>query len=198
MDELVEFLALAFICLAEFADLTVVLIDDFQWVDSFSWKIFRVLVKRGKKLLLLCAMRSHDKQAMRRLSTAATKQVELQNHMVEISLLPLDVPDIKVLMSRVLGYNKKLVPDSLCVDVFQRSGGLPVYVVQMLEDMKRRKTVEIGEKGVLEWTALGLKEKVRDVLAAIEFYFLAIFSKSLLRHILHDDSALPRIILVEL
>jgi hypothetical protein len=160
MDELVEFLALAFICLAEFADLTVVLIDDFQWVDSFSWKIFRVLVKRGKKLLLLCAMRSHDKQAMRRLSTAATKQADLQNHMVEISLLPLDVPDIKILMSRVLGYNKKLVPDSLCVDVFQRSGGLPVYVVQMLEDMKRRKTVEIGESGVLEWTALGLKEKV--------------------------------------
>lgn len=163
MDELVEFLALAFICLAEFADLTVVLIDDFQWVDSFSWKIFRVLVKRGKKLLLLSAMRSHDKQAMRRLSTAATRQVELQNHMIEISLLPLDIPDIKILMSRVLGYNKKLVPESLCVDVFQRSGGLPVYVVQMLEDMKRRKTVEIGEKGVLEWTAVGLKEKVSTV-----------------------------------
>jgi hypothetical protein len=161
MDELVEFLALAFICLADFADLTVVLIDDFQWVDSFSWKIFRVLGNRGKKLLMLCAMRSHDKQAMRRLSTAATRQSELNNLTVEISLLPLDVPDIKVLMSRVLGYTKKKIPESLCVDVFQRSGGLPVYVVQMLEDMKRRNTVEIGENGVLEWTELGLKEKVR-------------------------------------
>ena len=161
MDELVEFLALAFICLADFADLTVVLIDDFQWVDSFSWKIFRTLGNRGKKMLMLCAMRSHDKQAMRRLSTAATRQNELQNHMVEISLLPLDVPDIKVLMSRVLGYNKKMVPEPLCVDVFQRSGGLPVYVVQMIEDMKRRNLVEVGENGVLEWTALGQKEKVR-------------------------------------
>lgn len=160
MDELVEFLALAFICLADFADLTVVLIDDFQWVDSFSWKIFRTLGKRGKKLLMLCAMRSHDKQAMRRLSTAATRENELQNHMVEISLIPLDVRDIKVLMSRVLGYDKKLVPDTLCVDVFQRSGGLPVYVVQMIEDMKRRKTVEIGDNGVLKWSELGLKEKV--------------------------------------
>lgn len=160
MDELVEFLALAFICLADFADLTVVLIDDFQWVDSFSWKIFRTLGNRGKKMLMLCAMRSHDKQAMRRLSTAATRQTDLQNHMVEISLLPLDVPDIKVLMSRVLGYNKKIVPEPLCVDVFQRSGGLPVYVVQMIEDMKRRNLVEIGESGVLEWTALGQKEKV--------------------------------------
>ena len=160
MDELVEFLALAFICLADFADLTVVLIDDFQWVDSFSWKIFRTLGNRGKKLLMLCAMRSHDKQAMRRLSTAATRQTEMQNHMVEISLLPLDVPDIKQLMSRVLGYNKKMVPEPLCVDVFQRSGGLPVYVVQVIEDMKRRNLVELGESGVLEWTALGQKEKV--------------------------------------
>lgn len=170
MDELVEFLALAFICLADFADLTVVLIDDFQWVDSFSWKIFRVLGKRGKKLLMLCAMRSHDKQAMRRLSTAATRQNELQNHMVEISLLPLDVPDIKVLMSRVLGHPKKMVPEGLCVDVFQRSGGLPVYVVQVLEDMKRRKTVEIGESGVLEWTALGQKEKVSSFKRLYQFF----------------------------
>ena len=172
MDELVEFLALAFICLADFADLTVVLIDDFQWVDSFSWKIFRTLGKRGKKLLMLCAMRSHDKQAMRRLSTAATRQSDLQNHMVEISLLPLDVPDIKVLMSRVLGHNKKLVPEGLCVDVFQRSGGLPVYVVQMIEDMKRRNTVEIGENGLLEWTALGLKEKVGT--DGISMYFVTL------------------------
>lgn len=177
MDELVEFLALAFICLADFADLTVVLIDDFQWVDSFSWKIFRVLGKRGKKLLMLCAMRSHDKQAMRRLSTAATRQNELQNHMVEISLLPLDVPDIKALMSRVLGYPKKMVPEGLCVDVFQRSGGLPVYVVQMLEDMKRRKTVEVGESGALEWTALGLKEKVSHLVCVrrIDFHSLQRF-----------------------
>jgi hypothetical protein len=160
MDELVEFLALAFICCADFADLTVLFVDDFQWVDSFSWKIFRVLCKRGKKLLILCAMRSHDKQALRRLSTAATRQSELQNQMIEISLVPLDFANIRSLIGLVLEYDKKSIPESICTDIFQRTGGLPVYVVQMLETIKRKGTVEVGEDGMLRWNARGIKEKV--------------------------------------
>ena len=162
MDELVEFLALAFICLADFADMVVLFVDDFQWVDSFSWKIFRVLCKRSKKMLMLCAMRSHDKQALRRLTNAANRQGEIQNQMIEISVVPLDFSEIQLLMAVVLGFHEKAIPESLCTDVFQRTGGLPVYVVQMLENMKRKKTVELGEDGMLKWTAAGLKDKVRN------------------------------------
>lgn len=162
MDELVEFLALGFICLADFADMIVLFIDDFQWVDSFSWKIFRVLCKRSKKMLMICAMRSHDKQALRRLSTAANGQREIQNQMIEITVFPLDPSEIQLLMSVVLGYPEKAIPESLCTDVFQRTGGLPVYVVQMLENMKRKKTIEMGKDGILKWNAAGLKEKVSN------------------------------------
>ena len=162
MDELVEFLALGFICLADFADMIVLFIDDFQWVDSFSWKIFRVLCKRSKKMLMLCAMRSHDKQALRRLSTAANGHGEIQNQMIEISVLPLDFSEIQLLMAVVLGFSEKAIPESMCTEVFQRTGGLPVYVVQMLENMKRKKTVELGEDGMLKWTAAGLKDKVSN------------------------------------
>ena len=109
---------------------------------------------------MLCAMRSHDKQALRRLSTAATRQSELQNHMIEISLVPLDFANIRSLMALVLEYEKKSIPESLCTDIFQRTGGLPVYVVQMLENIKRKGTVEVGEDGMLRWNAAGLKEKV--------------------------------------
>jgi hypothetical protein len=37
VTELVEFVALAFMTITKFADLSVVFIDDFQWVDSFTW-----------------------------------------------------------------------------------------------------------------------------------------------------------------
>jgi hypothetical protein len=161
MDELVEFLALAFICIADYADLSVIFVDDFQWVDSFSWKIFRVLCKRGKKQLLICAMRSHDKQALRRLSTAANQETTLRS--IEISLGPLDFSEIRSLMSNVLDHSEKAIPDVLCTDVFQRTGGLPVYVVQLLENIKRDKTVEL-EGGVLKWNEAGLREKVRTYL----------------------------------
>lgn len=108
---------------------------------------------------MICAMRSHDKQALRRLSTAANGQGEIQNQMIEISVFPLDPSEIQLLMSVVLGFPEKAIPESLCTDVFQRTGGLPVYVVQMLENMKRKRTVEMGEDGMLKWTAAGLKEK---------------------------------------
>jgi hypothetical protein len=68
--ELVEFVAEAYMRITNFADLILVFIDDFQWVDSFTWKVIRALGQSGKKILLICAMRSHDKQAMRRMSTA--------------------------------------------------------------------------------------------------------------------------------
>jgi predicted ATPase len=160
MDELVEFLALAFIQITDHADLTTVFLDDFHWVDAFSWRIFRVLCKKAKKLILLSATRSHDKQALRRMSTAVAQESQLQSQMIEISLGPLDFAEIRELMAAVLDHKKSAIPDALCTDVFQRTGGLPVYVVQVLENIKRKKTLELVD-GVLKWTAEGLLEKVR-------------------------------------
>ena len=161
MAELVEFLALAFICIVENSDLTVILLDDFQWVDSFSWKIFRTLCNKGKKLLVMCATRSHDKQALRRLSAAANGQDQMVSQMIEISLGPLDFNEIRELIARVLGHDEWAVGDTVCSDIFQRTGGLPVYVVQVLENIKRKKTLEIDDNGMIQWTAEGLKEQVR-------------------------------------
>jgi hypothetical protein len=165
MDELVEFLALAFICISEFADLNVVVLDDFQWVDAFSWKIFKALCNRSTKMLLVCATRSHDKQALRRLSTAfVTPESRLQSQTIEISLGPLDFTDIRALIVSVLEVNKSSVTDELCSDIFQRTGGLPVFVVQVLENIKRKKTLEVVG-GILKWNAEGLRDKVSIVSA---------------------------------
>lgn len=159
MDELVEFLALAFIKITEHADLVTVFLDDFHWVDAFSWRIFRVLCKKAPRLILLSATRSHDKQALRRMSTAATQERQLNSQMIEISLGPLDFSEIRELMATVLDHKKSSIPDALCTDIFQRTGGLPVYVVQVLENIKRKSTVEMVD-GTLKWTAEGLLEKV--------------------------------------
>ena len=143
MDELVEFLARAFIRIAEFADLSIVVLDDFQWVDAFSWKIFRELCSKNASMLLICSTRSHDKQALRRLSTAFTAEYQLQSHITEVSLGPLDFSDIRELVVSVLGVHGSSVDEDLCTDIFQRTGGLPVFVVQTLENIKRKKTLEL-------------------------------------------------------
>ena len=144
--ELVEFVAQAFMRITDFADLILVFIDDFQWVDSFTWKVIRALGQSGKKMLLICAMRSHDKQAMRRISTAV-------NFRLEITLGPLDLPEIKELTSSVLGCSEDAIDEELCTDLYQRTGGLPVYVVELLEAVKRNKTASENEQGKLRLAA---------------------------------------------
>jgi hypothetical protein len=121
INELVEFLSAAFIFITNYSDLSIIFVDDFQWVDSFTWKIFRELCERGKKMLLICAMRSHDKQALRRLSTAIT-QSHMQSQMIEISLGPLDLLEIREMIAKVLGYSEDAVDESLCSDIYQKTG----------------------------------------------------------------------------
>jgi hypothetical protein len=158
MDDLVEFLALTMIEMAKFAQYTTIFLDDFQWVDGFSWRVFREICNRKGKILLLCATRSHDKQALRRISSVATLDTQQQS-LVEMSLGPFDFADIRELMANVLLHEKSSISDSLCSDIFQRTGGLPVFVIQLLENIKRMHTLELTN-GTLQWTAEGLKQKV--------------------------------------
>lgn len=111
-------------------------------------------------MLLICAMRSHDKQALRRLSTAIT-QSHMQSQMIEISLGPLDLLEIREMIAKVLGYGEDAVDESLCSDIYQKTGGLPVYVAELLENIKRNKTVAIDDSGILRWTAQAEQEQVR-------------------------------------
>lgn len=159
MDELVEFLALVFIQMVDFAHLITIFLDDFQWLDAFSWRIFRVICSRAGKTLLICASRSHDKQALRRIMNATTPDSRLQSQMIEISLGPLDFVDIRDLMSDFMVQKRSAISDEICSDIFQRTGGLPVYVVQLLENIKRMRTLELVD-GQLQWNAEGLKQKV--------------------------------------
>jgi predicted ATPase len=80
--------------------------------------------------------------------------------MIELSLGPLDFAEIRELTANIFVQGQQsAIPDSLVADIFQRSGGLPVYAVQVLENIKRMGTLHLVE-GTLEWTADGQKQKV--------------------------------------
>jgi hypothetical protein len=190
MDELVEFLSLAFISMVSFTQFTTIFLDDFQWVDGFSWRVFREICSRYGKILLICATRSHDKQALRRISSAVSPDTQQQSQMIEVSLGPFDFMDIRELMANVLQYDQSTISDNLCSDIFQRTGGLPVFVIQLLENIKRTRTLELIE-GTLQWTAEGLKQKVNDapynyILASIisHFFSFCVNRKTLETHLM--------------
>lgn len=158
MEELVEFLSSVFVKIAEFAKLTGLFIDDFQWVDSFSWRIMRSACKKAGNVLLICATRSHDKQALRRISNAATPDGKMQSQMIEVSLGPFDFNDIRDLLAVQYLQKRSSIPQEMCNDIYQRTGGLPVFVVQLLENLKRMKALQIVD-GSLQWKS-GQQEKL--------------------------------------
>jgi len=142
VSELVEFMAQAFMRITDFADLILVFVDDFQWVDSFTWKVIRALGQSGRRMILICATRSHDKQALRRMSTAV-------NFRLEITIGPLDLPEIRQLIASTVGCSEDAVDEQLCTQIYSRTGGLPVFVVELLETLKRRKSLKKNDEGTL-------------------------------------------------
>jgi hypothetical protein len=63
----------------------------------------------------------------------------------------------------VLEYSRSTIDDFLCTEILLKTGGLPVYVTELLEDLKRNKSVALNEDGILRLTAEGQIQKVRSV-----------------------------------
>jgi hypothetical protein len=158
LDEISQFLALVLIFVANCADadLLVLVIGDFQFVDKLSWDVLQIVCQRSK-VFLICSARSHDKQVLRRISAAVAHNI------IEISLAPMTFADIREVAAAVLRVRGDSICDSFCSDIFQQTAGLPVYVVQAVEAVNRKKMAALDKNGVLQWTAEGLKEKVCDL-----------------------------------
>ena len=178
IDEVVDFLTTTYIRLTGFSDLIIIFLDDFQWIDSLTWKVIRVLCQRGQNILLMGAMRSHETQSLRRMSSVGAWHGEMQSRILEFPLGPLNLSEVKEAISKVLGYKESMIDDSFCLNIYQRTGGLPVYAIDLLECIKRKKTVAIDEEsGMLRWTtgAQSEQDRIGSNSVAIELSFLERF-----------------------
>ena len=146
MGDLVECIAKCFIKIVDFADLVVVFIDDFQWVDTLTWRVTRALSQSARRMLFLRASRSHDKRAMRRLSNGLSRGV---NSTMEITLGPLELDDIRELVSCILDIPdaEQSIDEEVCTLIYQKTGGLPVYVIELLETAKRNNSYSRDNDG---------------------------------------------------
>ncbi|KAL3918405.1 MAG: hypothetical protein SGILL_004251, partial [Bacillariaceae sp.] len=154
MSTIVKCIAKCFVKIVDFADIVVINVDDFQWVDSLTWRVTRELSQSAKRMLILRASRSHDKRAMRRMSNGLSRGIHCK---MEITLGPLNLDDIKELVSNILAIPdaNHSVNEEVCTHIYQKTGGLPVYVIELLETMKRNKSFGFDTSGTL---SLSLKD----------------------------------------
>ena len=178
IEEVVDFLSSAYMRLTDFSHLTIIFLDDFQWIDSFTWKVIRALCEKGKNILIMGAMRSQETQALRRMSSVASWHTHMQARkgIVEVNIGPLETREVKQLISRVLDYEVDIIDEQLSNDIYQKTGGITIYVIELLESIKRNKTVAVDkESGTLKWTPEAEREQKRigsNSVAAIELSFL--------------------------
>ena len=179
IDEVVDFLTTTYIRMTDFSDLILLFLDDFQWIDSLTWKVIRVLCQQRRNIFLMGAMRSQETQSLRRMSSVGAWHDEMQSRIKEIPLGPLDSSEVREAISHILGYDESIIDDSLCSDIYQKTGGLPMYVIETLENIKRKKTVDIDNlTGFLRWTAESQSEQDRigsNNVEMIELSFLERF-----------------------
>ncbi|KAI2495775.1 hypothetical protein MHU86_18750 [Fragilaria crotonensis] len=178
IEEVVGFLASAYMRLTEFADLTIIFLDDFQWIDSLTWKVIRVLCEEGKNILIMGAMRSQETQALRRMSSVAPwhNHMQARKGIIEVNIGPLELDEVRSLIARVLDCDVDIIDEQLSNDIYQKTGGIAIYVIELLESIKRNQTVEVDDvSGTLKWTPDAEVEQRRigsNNVAAIELSFL--------------------------
>lgn len=138
---MVSFLTRAFKRCTQDARLVVVALDDLHDADEYSWKVIRELYETTTNILFVGTSYPEDTRDMKvesnfwkELNGAHTKS----GRFVTIGLDPLTREEITVMVMKTLGLRRKEVKGDVLNGVSIQSGGLPHFVNEILEHVKRQ------------------------------------------------------------
>jgi len=143
-NDLVDFVASIFLKYSVNGNLIVLALDDIQWMDSLSWEVLELLLKRGKNLFILCMSRPNavlQKGFINRLRKE--KKKKKASYFTEISLLPFTENDTRDLIALALDCEAQCVDDEVTKYLYDQSGGMPYFAQELITN--------IVKKDMLEW-----------------------------------------------
>lgn len=150
-EDILHFIVDAFLCCLD-TDVTLITLDDVQWMDSFSWEILELLFQRGKNILVMCASRPTSTYPLGGTPgfwNALRNQHEKESRYAEIDLPNLELNDIRALTANVVGTDEEKIDKSFYVEVFTRSGGNPFFAREMLEEIKQLDMLDVNSSGLI-------------------------------------------------
>lgn len=150
LDDIVDFMAKAFIRCTSHADVVVLALDDVQHLDDLSWRVVQTIYRQGENLLILCASKDSDGGVADKLDWVSRHQ--------EIDIPPLTIDETKELIAKMLGYDEADIDPNLAKDVHVQCNGFPAFAVEVIKNMKKGDLVARGESGIV-----GLKNSHQSV-----------------------------------
>ena len=151
IENIVEFMANAFIRCTLHADLVILSLDDVQWMDESSWKVVKRIFERANNLLIFSGSRMPSTNLNMDsifLSDLLT-QHQTAGRYYEMSLPPFNEAEVKEFIAVTLNSSIDEVDDSFSNSVWTTSGGMPLYLSHVLDAIQRNNLTVRLDNGMI-------------------------------------------------
>lgn len=141
MKEMVDFLARAVRLCTREAKLVIIALDDIHHADEYSWKVIEQLFLAENKILFIVAMDSLSTERLKvndKFWNDLYDRHQSEDRFVPIKLGCLTRPEITSMVMKTLGLRRKNVPEDFLDGLAIQSGGLPYFVNEVLESVKKQ------------------------------------------------------------
>lgn len=146
MKALVVFMAKTFRRCTQDARLVIIALDDVHHTDEMSWRVVEELFTMGTGILFICTCRSmitHKLSIPPEFWDTLNSVHEDHERFISMKLDCLGEEDIRDMIAKTLGLQVSQISSFLQRDVLMHSGGMPHFVNEILEVMKRRHSSDI-------------------------------------------------------
>ena len=140
IDEVVDFMVKVFNHCTSHADLTIVALDDMQYIDNLSWKVIQRIYERGENILFVCGSRPlgsrifTDDDFWKNLYGAQRQCGRFQ----ELKIGPLNRVEVTQMIAISLSCKVEELDEQFAKDIFNHTRGMPHFANQALVDCKRK------------------------------------------------------------
>ncbi len=142
---MITFMTRAFRRCTQDAKLVVVALDDLHEADEYSWKAIREIYETTQNVLFIGTTYPEDSRNMKvedDFWRDLTKKHQRMGRFVTIGLGQLNRDEITLMIMKSLGLRRKEVKDDVLEGVSIQSGGLPHFVNEILEHVKRQMALD--------------------------------------------------------
>jgi tetratricopeptide (TPR) repeat protein len=144
-EEMASFLALAFRLCTRDSNLVIVALDDLHYADEFSWMVIQHLFTKETNILIIGALNTASIEDLRVDSefwTDLNGKYRDEDRFTIMKLGHLNRDEITHMIMKTLGIRRKEVLDDVLDGVTIQSGGMPHFVNEILEQVKRQMSTD--------------------------------------------------------
>jgi tetratricopeptide (TPR) repeat protein len=140
-EKMVTFLAQAFRLCTQGSNLVILALDDLHYADEYSWKVIQQLFLKETNILFIGAINFSSIEDLRvdqEFWKHLDEKYRAENRFVDMKLGHLNRDEITNMIMKTLGIRRKEVPDDVLDGVAIQTGGMPHFVNEILEKVKRQ------------------------------------------------------------